>query len=166
MWNIASHNNYMIRRDNRRLGGSGLWLPRWVKRTAIAVLLGMVLLVTGCGGKYASTVSGSVTLDDQPLTSGTVSFHPVNGGPVAYATIGADGSYSLKTGDAESLKPGMYSVTVVATEKPPADLPRDAMPPIGRLITPQKYSRPKTTDLKYEVRAGSNEINLALKSGP
>ena len=138
---------------------------RHVERAATAVLFGMVLLVTGCGGKYESTVSGTVTLDGQPLTSGSVKFHPVTGGPSAYAMIGADGSYSLKTGDAESLKPGTYSVTVVATEKPPADLPRNAMPPIGRLITPEKYSRPKTTDLKYDVDAGSNEINLALKSG-
>ena len=155
MQNLTHQGHPTVSGENRRL-----------KRMAIVVLLGLVPLVTGCGGKYESTVTGSVTLDEQPLTLGTVTFHPDNGGPVAYATIGADGSYSLKTGDAESLKPGAYSITVVATEQPPADLPRGALPPIGRLLTPEKYSRPNTTDLKYQVDAGSNEINLALESSP
>jgi hypothetical protein len=152
--------------DERRPVPHGRRQAAYVKSGVAALLIGLAPLVIGCSDRYASTVSGSVTLDAQPLTSGTVTFHPVSGGPVAYAVIGADGSYSLKTGDTECLPPGAYLITVVTTEQPPANLPRAATPPIGRLITPEKYSRPKTTDLKYEVDAGSNEINLVLKSRP
>jgi hypothetical protein len=166
MQSLTHQDSHAIPVDNRRPVRLGRRQAACVKSGVTALLIGLAPLVIGCGDRYASTVSGSVTLDEQPLTSGTVTFHPVSGGPVAYAVIGADGSYSLKTGDTECLKPGAYLVTVVATEQPPANLPRAATPPIGRLITPEKYSRQKTTDLKCEVDAGSNEIKLALNSSP
>ena len=117
----------------------------------------------GCGGNTAS-VSGSVTLDDKPLTTGNVAFHPVNGGPVANGAIDESGNYSVVVGSGERLTPGEYVVVVVATEpmQPPKD-PRMAPAP-GKLITPKKYGDLKTSDLKFTVSNGSNTIDLKLSS--
>lgn len=138
----------------------------YIQRSSLKhwLCLGLTVLAIGCGGKYEAKVIGTVTLDSERLELGTVSFHPASGGAVAYSRIQSDGSYSLKTGQSGGLKPGLYQVTVVATEPVPEDLPSNVAPPIGRLMTPRKYSRSSTTDLEFNVDAGSNEIDLALES--
>ena len=55
----------------------------WGSRTALLALLTYILAVAGCGSPYDSSVSGTVTLDGQPLTIGTVTFFPDQSGPVA-----------------------------------------------------------------------------------
>ena len=120
-----------------------------------------ILIVTGCSSKLA-TVTGQVTLDDQPLTTGNVSFNPVGDGPVGVGTIQPNGSYSVSTGTANGLPPGDYIVTVVAT-KPVAPSPANPEP-VPQLITPQKYGTRETTDLKCSVKAGSNKQDFHLRS--
>jgi hypothetical protein len=126
----------------------------------IAALLTLALFVgaSGCGKGNPSTVKGSVTVDGQALTSGDVTFTPVENGPVAYGQIDSSGNYFLRTGDQEGLKPGEYTVTVVATGPPPND--KDPPP----LLTPPKYSSAQTSDLKKTVAPGGNTISLELSS--
>lgn len=54
------------------------------------------LVVAGCGDSTRAMVSGTVTLDGQPLDVGTISFIPTGAtkGPVAGATI-IDGKYRI-----------------------------------------------------------------------
>jgi hypothetical protein len=86
------------------------FLRRNDSRLAI-VLLGCVL-ASGCGdGKpyhdtslNEATVSGVVTANGEPVTSGTISFNGANSGrivPARTAEIGSDGHYTVKayTGD-------------------------------------------------------------------
>ncbi|MCA9267350.1 MAG: hypothetical protein KDA41_02715, partial [Planctomycetales bacterium] len=117
---------------------------------------------TGCGGRHDSSVHGAVTLDGQPLRTGTVTFHPAAGGAAAYGRIAADGQYTIKTGSERGLDPGEYRVTVVAIEMSPAANANDA--PSGKRITPAAYQNVGTTPLTATVTAGGNQIDLAVAS--
>ena len=104
-----------------------------------------------------------MTLDSQPLVSGTVTFHPADGkGPAPFSQIDAAGRYDLQIGIDPWLPPGSYVATVVASELVPPAVPTDE--PTFRAITPAWYANTATSDLKFEVRAGRQEIMLELKS--
>jgi hypothetical protein len=132
-----------------------------VNRAAAWTLLvaGALAPAVGCGA-HDSSVYGTVTLDEKPLETGTVTFHPVGGGAVAYGRIGADGSYRLHTGAEQGLAPGEYVVTVVATAPPPD--PRSEV--VGKLLTPARYNRRDQTDLRFTIARGTNRIDLALQT--
>lgn len=132
------------------------------RSSSVAALALLVSLAVGCGGTHESSVYGTVYLDDQPLPMGNVTFYPTEGGAAVYSQIARDGSYRLTTGSEEGLKPGEYRVTVVATDNPPAE--PGQTPPIGKRITPEKYSRLEQTDLEYTVTPGNNEIDIRLES--
>lgn len=120
-------------------------------------------LLAGCNGGKDATVSGIVYLDDQPLDRGNVTFYRSQGGAAAYGRIGADGVYQLKTGDTPGLATGEYKVTVVATAgTPPVE--GSGAPPVAKLLTPRKYGQLQETDLKFDVAAGANKIDLRLNS--
>ena len=120
-----------------------------------------LLILAGCGRSRDASVSGSVTLDGKPLETGTVTFHPSDGGPAAYGQIGTDGGYSLKTGRQRGIDPGEYVVTVVAAT-PPSEQNGLEMP--GQLLTPERYGRTEQTDLHFTVRSGGNRFDLPLTS--
>jgi hypothetical protein len=132
-----------------------------VNRLPLALSAVVVCLIAGCG-KHDSFVTGSVQLDAQPLGGGMVTFHPVGGGPAVYGMIREDGTYELSTGSEKGLKPGEYRITVVRTDNPPTA--PGQTPSIGRLVTPEKYNRLETTDLRATIEPGANEIPLNLSS--
>src|SRR5690554_4660989 len=104
---------------------------RTARRLPALVLLGALL---GCGSAHEAQVSGKITLDGAPLTTGTVAFHPVGGGPVAYGVVDRQGKYQLQTGTTHGLAAGEYRVLVVATGELPTDSTDPyALPP---LLTP------------------------------
>jgi hypothetical protein len=128
------------------------------------ILVG-ALAAPGCSGPNAASVSGSVTLDGQPLTTGMVGFHPDGGnGAPANGQIDSSGNYSLSTGSDVGLTPGKYIAIVVATKDPPQPYDKTGaeIPPIP--ITPAKYGSTTTSDLRIEVKAGKNTVPLALES--
>ena len=79
-------------------------------------LVGLTLL--GCGGRdYALVdVSGTVTMDGQPLADASVIFTPVGDGvgPASASTTDASGHYVLKTIDLDltGAVPGVQRVTI------------------------------------------------------
>jgi hypothetical protein len=128
--------------------------------TALVCLL--ILLLTGCG-KLPATVSGQVTLDGKPLSTGNIAFNPVKSGSVAIGSIDSQGSYRVSSGTESGLQPGDYVVTVVATEAIAPPMGNEAPKPPA-LLTPAKYQSPATSDLKVTITAGSNSYSPALKS--
>lgn len=132
----------------------------------VSVLL-VLAAMSGCGGTYDATAYGVVTLDGNPVSRGTVTFHPVAGGAPAYSPIGAGGAYSVHTGREEGLLKGDYQVTVTANEAS-AQLVSEAGGPMpaGKTITPIWYRSKESSGLKYTVESGSNKINLELTSQP
>jgi hypothetical protein len=140
---------------------------RCLRMGAIALLLMMLVTISGCGGVYDSTVTGIVTLDGSAVPRGTVAFHPTASGPPAYSPIKEDGSYSMHTGRESGLPPGEYQVTVTANEAPTQlQSAGGGPPPPGKAITPMWYRSKDTSGLAYKVESGSNEINLELTSQP
>ena len=130
------------------------------------MIVSCLLFASGCSNSNAASVSGTVTLDGQPLAGANVSFYPDGGsGAPANGQTDAQGRYSLSTGTDVGLAPGKYVAVVVATKEPPQ--PYDAtgaeIPPIP--ITPAKYADTAKSDLKVDVKAGKNDVPLALVSG-
>jgi hypothetical protein len=119
----------------------------------------------GCSSNLAS-VSGTVTLDGQPLKTGTVSFKSTGDGALGQGTI-TNGAYQVTTGTASGLKPGDYLVTVVATEIDPPDPTKPSVVPIPRLLAPARYGDATTSGLTAKIKAGKNDtVNFELKSMP
>ena len=83
--------------------------------TLLAVLIGAV----GCGDEKPKlvSVSGKVTFKNQPLTAGSVFFHPdaANGytKDVPSSLLQLDGAFTMKTFPfGEGIAPGKYKVTL------------------------------------------------------
>jgi hypothetical protein len=138
----------------------------FILRSSRLVLLSLsFVILVGCGGRHAATVSGTVTLDGKPLDRGTVTLHPTGGGAAAVGPIGSDGVYTIKTGTGSGLAPGEYTATVVANEDPILSTTGGAPMP-GVLITPARYGTLETSDLHITVIHGANDLPLELTSSP
>lgn len=136
---------------------------------ARAVLAAAALAAAGCGGG-AGTVTGEVTYEGAPVRKGYVTFAPADGkGATAGAEI-KDGRYT-----AEKVPPGEKVVKVEASEGPAVsiqtteELERFSRENKGK-IGPDGIVRTETVppdavgnNQKYEVKAGSQELNLTLK---
>jgi len=148
-----------------------------------------VLVVAGC--EQPSIVTGLVTLDGEPLTTGVITFNPKAGGPTAYGAIGTDGRYELRTGAAAGLTAGEYVVTVAANAAAPAAAPEPARataseaespaadapavespgegmpsggPPVLPLLTPEKYANLDRTPLRALIKGGEQTLEFHLTS--
>lgn len=132
--------------------------PAGTIRPWAAILLPFCLLLVSCGGSEpAGTVSGKVTLNDEPVTAGQVGFISTETGEGATAEIQPDGSFQLGT----PLPPGTYTVTVVPPPPPPpTEATMNDPPPVSSL--PQKYRSSETSDLKFEIAEGSNSFDVKL----
>lgn len=138
--------------------------------------IGLILgCLTGCGGggdfEEYPEVTGTVTLDGQPLTSGHISFQADAGGGTGIGILDSAGAYSARaTRNQAGLKPGNYKVSVIAwKEKPGVD--KDGNPDMsvkGVSLIHQSYNDTKKSGLTASVsESGPNEINFDLKAaGP
>lgn len=101
-----------------------------------AAFLAAVSLIVGCGGPDLVSVSGTVTLDDEPLPGAFVTFEPLRSdlGLASTGVTNEAGEYTLSCGD----RPGAVSGThrVLITTISPEDykdehstMPRDRVPP-------------------------------------
>ncbi len=125
------------------------------------------LAIVGCQKSLPSTVSGTITIDGNPLpedanTTGEVMYYPVAGGAAAYGTISTGGQYKMQTGGTKGLQPGEYVVTVRLVEIPPPPPGGYQNAPPNKLISPPKYNDRDQTDLKVEVTEGGNTFDLEL----
>lgn len=136
--------------------------PRVPRPFSLHCLLSSLFILAGCGSTYDSTISGKVVMNGSPLPKGTVSFHPVAGGPVATGAIQSDGTFTIQTATKEGLQPGEYKVTVVATDPPP---PGDDENP-GTLLTAPEFGRIDSTPLSFTVEAGANDFEFSVDPAP
>jgi hypothetical protein len=119
-----------------------------------AVLLAAFVLVGafGCGAAPVP-VSGRVTLDNKPLTTGLVSFRPDKSKGNTNAVeprgkISDDGTYTLETNGKPGAPTGAYKVVVIAQGAPLN--PKDPYSPNKQIINP-KYLQEEVTDLNVTV---------------
>jgi hypothetical protein len=138
-------------------------------RLIVIALIGVALAATGCGRSKAK-ITGTVTLEGLPVTSGTVTYFTPGGEPIG-VPIGPDGKYEV-----DGLIPGECVVTVFqlregAAANPGAsggdkkkkkrddptagaDADPNALPPI--------YGDSATSPLKFPVKRGRQIIDLPL----
>jgi hypothetical protein len=130
------------------------------------VLATSLFLCLGCqrGPDYTGKVSGRVTLDGKPLSSGKVISTPMAEGRGATGSIQSDGTFVLKTiGQEDGVAPGAHRIVVLAFEEsddvntnPEAD---------RKPLIPARYSDPNRSGLTVDVVAGeSHQIELKLTS--
>jgi hypothetical protein len=106
------------------------------------------MLSGGCGDSLESTVTGTVSYQQKPVPFALMNFHYQGRGPMAYTMTAEDGSYELYTGSKMGLVAGKYRVAIES--------------PSGMEL-PKKYSAIDTSELEYDVKEGSNVIDIELK---
>ena len=126
-----------------------------------------VVALAGCGGGLKTgSVRGKVTLDGEPITSGTVGFVAADG-RVETAMIQPDGTYEIKKAPAGDVvvtvqtyppSPTMHRPDEAASKTKVA---RPTYQPI-----PPHYGDSKQSPLKYAVKAGEQEYEVALSRRP
>ena len=129
------------------------------------MVVAAVLAVTGCGPSRdpnlppTANVSGKVIYQGEPVTVGTVTFHPEGEGNPAVGLLGEDGSFTLSTyAPDDGAVVGTHSVTI---DIPP---PLDGTPPEDAFSVPDEYTSPETTPLKVEVtEEGEEGLEFALE---
>ena len=120
-------------------------------------------LLTGCGGKYPASVSGIVTLDGKPLSTGNVVFHPIGNGSPVVGRIDPSGEYTLKTGTSASLLSGDYEVTVQSLRGVPRDrMTEEEMNALSYI--PRRYNNKQRSGLRFAIGSGKNQIDIVLES--
>jgi hypothetical protein len=145
-----------------------------------------VLLILSAGCSSKGTVSGKVTVNDEPVRRGTVTFLASGSTWTSAVPIGEDGSYTIL-----NAPPGPVKITVASADPNPragsklkarkgqgmedANTNTDDMPPSVRNrfnpgaagpagpSVPKKYNKPETSELTYEVKPGKQEHNIQLK---
>lgn len=147
-------------------------LRRLLRRSLMP--LAALLAIAGCGPDRPAMVpvSGTVTLDGQPVVGASVMLSPAQGGRPASGRTGESGSFTVSTfepGDGALLGRHTVTVTLQKTTGMTADpdgLEGDVAP--GGLkvqwLVPQKYASQKTSGLTVEVQSGMEPLELRLSS--
>jgi hypothetical protein len=123
-----------------------------------AFALVVLVLAMGCGDSKHGTVSGTVTLDGQPLANAVVSFQPssteLNPGPGSVGRTNDRGEYTLEVvGGGHGAVVGSHKVSIRAGgdgAKAPS------------VAVPARYN--SKSELKFEVKPGQNTANFELAS--
>ena len=126
----------------------------------LGLLVAAMVLLAGCGGDGRVQVTGSVTLDGEPLETGTIAFRPADGqGPTAGALITA-GRYTVR------VMPGPMFVEIqgfreVGRGRVVEFDPDSPIVAITEPIVPPKYNT--ATELQVEVSASNRQLDFALR---
>jgi hypothetical protein len=142
--------------------------------THTLVLATVLLAAAGCSSQSGDelpreAVSGTVTLDDQPLADGLIQFTPA-GGSVEGGTPTGGGS-TIKGGSfyisrETGLVPGNYNVAINAAaprgeRTKPAQVGAGKAEELAKELIPAKYNA-KTT-LKTEIKKGGSNSSLKFE---
>jgi hypothetical protein len=122
----------------------------------------LIGLSLGCSSDVKhGTVSGTVTLDGQPLKSGTIRFDSADGRAHAVDASIVDGKYSAK------IDPGDKSVSItspkVVGKKKMYDTPDSPTVDVTEELLPKRYNA--KSELTLKVEAGPQTKDFALQSG-
>jgi hypothetical protein len=148
----------------------------------VAASLLLCIIGSGCGegGPALGKVTGKVTLDGKPQANVAVTFMPATGGGSASGITDASGNYELSHTSGKGAPVGKNKVAVTTVQQSqstvdmsqiPSDSPEYAKAIAGGGAEynvkftepiPAKYN--VKTELEFEVKSGSQVINLDLKS--
>lgn len=155
-----------------------------------AVLVG--ILLSGCGSNayQLAPVRGRVTCQGKPATGGVVIFQPIDApgqtgrpaghsGSASSGTVGADGTFTLKSMDGKSGDGALIGLHRILFQPPPTKRPpitaddRSVLSPAElkaleediarRPIYPPLPCSEKITPGEVEVKPGANEFEFTLQ---
>jgi hypothetical protein len=132
----------------------------------LAVLIPAFCLA-GCGGEMkVAPVSGTITLDGEPLEKASVLFQPEKGGRPSFGVTDKNGYYSLAYSMNESGAEVGGATVKISTRLAAADTGngdyKDNAPRAPEKV-PAHYGK---QPVKVTVEPKSNTIDIALKSAP
>jgi hypothetical protein len=130
---------------------SRVWRP--------ALFLAAITTLSGCGPTMG-TVSGSVTVDGQPVTSGVISFVPADGKGTPVTVDITSGNYTAQA--AAGSKRVQISAPTVTGRRKEYEGPDAPLVDITEEIVPPKYN--SDTELTFEVKPGANQKDWAVES--
>ena len=136
-----------------------------VRRFIVLPLFGVcfVMVLAGCGatGPDLVEVTGTVTLDGQPVDGAVVGFRPSEGTPAA-ATTDATGKFTLR------VSVGQCAITVIKSETvgggAVAGADETAQEVQTKSLLPIKYSAAQGSGLTADVQRGMAPLTLELTS--
>ena len=140
-----------------------------IRRCCLVVGLSSLLLA-GCGGSDekeegpTGNVEGTVTMDGEPFTEGSVSFYNPDTGESGGGELGADGKFKLDS----PIPVGKYQVSFLPPEPPQPDDEASAKKAdeLSKLI-PEAYQDGNTSGFAEDVKEGPNSFEFKLsKTGP
>ena len=134
------------------------------ERLAACFALIVLGLIVGCGGGAdIGAVTGTVTMDGQPLEGASVVFVPAVGGRPAGAMTDAEGKFELNfSGGRKGTLPGKNKV-MISTAADPSETEDGTPIPAKKETVPSKYNA--TTELEFTVELGKKNVaDFALSS--
>jgi len=135
---------------------------------AVAAAVGLA----GCpaGGDRPASVTGHVTYNGKPVTSGTVVFVGEDGKSSYPGPVQPDGSYSIAQAPVGKVRLSFDNPppprTAAAGQKPPANDPEvqeEAKAASLYVATPPKYKDPDKSGITFELKRGRNGCDIPLK---
>jgi|SRR5262245_8148934 len=135
------------------------------RRAVVPLFVALAVWVTSCSsGGSLYPVRGKVSVNGKAAAGANLIFHPEGGdmkSVPATATAGPDGTFTLVTGDKHGARAGKYVVSV--TWPDPAKKPTEAQAMMGMApdapdLLKGRYSDPKQSKLRAEVKSGENDL--------
>jgi len=145
----------------------------------VALALAFAVALSGCGkGAKKAEVSGKVTIDNRPVTSGTVTFISSDGKRTAVAQLDAQGEYNMPDAPVGPVKITVEAKNFTAfgkTQPPPkgigpmappgGDASEGGMAPVksGPFVPiPLRYKDADKSGLTYTVETGKQTHDIPL----
>jgi len=143
--------------------------PRRRYGGVLLVLLLFCSLAAGCA-KPKGSISGKVTYQGKPLTTGFVTFTPEKG-PAVTSPIDGEGNYRVEKVPVGAAKISVTAVSGTNTEslrkvsnpKDPKEMMKALKPESTGLKIPLTYNDPDQSGLTYTVQQGPQEHDIQLK---
>jgi len=155
------------------------------RRRAMAAMLGGVAaalagMLAGCGRRppALAEVSGTVTLDGEPLARGTLTFEAAGLRPATAQILDGRIIEATTRRSNDGVPVGHQRIAVFSREEPhaaPADRSQRRGPPgttrfpasmAGQSLLPARYNDPATSGLSAIIQPGHNTLSLTLTRGP
>ncbi len=132
-------------------------MPRCLRAATAALLLPFVV---GCGASPQGTVTGTVTLDQEPLKEGIIRFEPTDPNAQPVDAPVTDGKYTV------TLAPGEAKVVVranrVVGKTKMYDTPDS--PTVDKVVEKIDAQFNDNTTLKYTVTPGNQQKDWQVKN--
>jgi len=120
------------------------------------------MATSGCNRGNGASISGTVTLDGEPLDEATITFVPQTGGQreAAWAPV-LGGKYAIDSTSGLGTGPFRVEIRAVRSGSDKAN-PNEPTLMTAKEIVPGKYNT--KSELTTEIKRGMNSANFELKS--